>query len=76
MLSEGTARLHKQSKRKVYASKGVEELWLVSPLTQTIEVYALKQDPGRPASVHQVDDTFSSACLPGLVISAAEIFAQ
>lgn len=76
VLSESTARLDKQSKRKVYASKGVEELWLVSPLTQTIEVYALKENPSHPVSVSQVEDSFRSACLPGLVISAREIFAQ
>ena len=76
VLSERTARLDKQSKRKVYAGKGVEELWLVSPLTQSIEVYALREDSSHPVSAHQANDTFSSACLPGLVISAAEIFAQ
>jgi Uma2 family endonuclease len=76
ILSPRTAHLDKEPKRKVYASSGVQELWLVDPLRQTIEIYHLQKDPKHPAAIHQATDSFTSACLPDLVLSCAEIFAK
>ena len=38
ILSPATARYDKGSKRKIYARTGVKELWLIDPITASIEV--------------------------------------
>src|SRR6185436_12346963 len=45
ILSPKTSRLDKESKRKVYARTGVEELWLVDPKQKTIAIYLLQKNP-------------------------------
>jgi Uma2 family endonuclease len=42
VLSPSTAKLDREKKMKVYARKGVSHLWLVDPLRQELEVYALE----------------------------------
>ena len=74
VLSDTTARLDRNMKRKVYAATGVEELWLVDPPARTIEVFRLQADLERPAAIYQAADTFTSPCFPGLRFNAAEIF--
>src|SRR6267378_340044 len=44
VLSPGTARLDKGSKRKIYARTGVQELWLVDPEPKSIHVYQLAKN--------------------------------
>lgn len=42
VLSPITARIDRARKMRIYAREGVPWLWLVDPLLQTIEVYALR----------------------------------
>jgi Uma2 family endonuclease len=58
VLSDTTARLDRNMKRKVYAATGVEELWLGDPRARTIEVFRLPADLERPAAIYQAADTF------------------
>jgi Uma2 family endonuclease len=74
ILSPRTAVIDKDTKRKVYAREGVEELWIIDPQQKTIAVFRLQEDPAEPASVHGLRDTFGSACLPGLKLRAKDIF--
>lgn len=74
ILSPKTAKIDRQSKRKVYAASGVEELWLVDPKQKTIEVFFLQKDAEHPAALHREKDTITSPSFPGLRLSAAEIF--
>lgn len=74
ILSPKTAKIDRQSKRKIYAASGVEELWIVDPKQKTIEVFFLQQDAEHPAAVHREKDSITSPCFPGLRISAADIF--
>lgn len=76
ILSPKTARLDRDNKRRVYATSGVRELWIIVPETRQIEIYLLAQDAAKPASTHGESDTFESAMFPGLRFNAAAIFAQ
>jgi Uma2 family endonuclease len=76
ILSPKTARLDRDNKRRVYATSGVRELWIIAPESRTIEVYLLAQDPANPVATHGETDTFESALFPGLRFNAAKIFAQ
>ncbi len=56
VVSPSTARLDRTRKMRIYARAGVAHLWLLDPLTHTLEVYRL--DAGRwvVASVHGGDE--------------------
>jgi len=74
ILSPSTTKYDRGMKRKIYARTGVEELWLIDPEPQRIEVYRLQEDSETPAEVYGCKATFKSALLPDLKISAAKIF--
>jgi Uma2 family endonuclease len=74
VLSPGTARFDKGSKRKVYARAGVQELWLVDPDAKLIHVYQLAKDAETPAATYDEKAVFTSPRLPGLRLKAASIF--
>src|SRR5438552_13301793 len=74
ILSPGTARYDKGSKRKIYARTGVKELWIVDPELKSIQVYELTKNAETPAATHGADSAFKSPLLPGLRIRVAAIF--
>lgn len=74
ILSPSTAHLDKGPKRKIYARTGVEELWIVDPVTRFIQVYRLADDPEVPTASYNANAIFKSPLLPGLRIRAADIF--
>jgi Uma2 family endonuclease len=74
VLSPGTARFDRGSKRKVYARTGVRELWLVDVEAKLIHVYQLAKDAETPAATYDEKAVFTSPLLPGLRIKAAAIF--
>ena len=74
VLSPGTARFDKGSKRKVYARTGVKELWLVDVEAKLIHVYQLTKDAETPAATYDEKSVFTSPLLPGLRLKAALIF--
>jgi Uma2 family endonuclease len=74
VLSPGTARFDKGSKRKVYARTGVKELWLVDPDAKLIHVYQLVKDAETPAATYDEEAVFGSPLMPGLRLKAAMIF--
>ena len=76
ILSPKTARLDRDNKRRVYATSGVRELWIIAPESRTIEVYLLGQDAANPAAIYRESDTFESALFPGLQFKGPAIFAQ
>ncbi len=76
ILFPKTARLDRDNKRRVYATCGVRELWIIAPETRTIEVYLLNQDAVNPAATYGEHDTLASALFPELKFDAAKIFAQ
>lgn len=74
ILSPSTTKYDRGFKRKIYARTGVQELWLIDPEPQRVEVYHLPEDPETPAEVHGNKAHFKSPLLPGLKISTAKIF--
>lgn len=74
VLSPGTAQLDKKSKRRVFARAGVKEMWLVDPLLLQIQRYDFARDTAKPIALIEEDEAFSTPLLPGLTLSAAEIF--
>ena len=74
ILSPGTARYDRGSKRKIYARTGVKELWLVDPDVKAIQVYQLDRNAETPSATHGATAIFKSALLPGLRIKAAAVF--
>lgn len=76
ILSPKTARLDRDNKRRVYATSGVRELWIIAPETRQIQVYLLATDPAHPAATYGEADTFESALFPWLRFKGAAIFAQ
>ena len=76
ILSPKTARLDRDNKRRVYASSGVQELWIIAPEKQTIEVYLLQTNAAAPAVTHDATARFTSALFPDLEFDAGRIFAR
>ena len=74
ILSPGTARFDKGSKRKSYGRTGVKELWLVDPVARLIHVYDLARDPDSPSITHNEKGVFTTPLLPGLRFRASSIF--
>src|SRR6516164_9379285 len=76
ILSTRTAALDKESKRKVYAREGVEELWLLDPALKSVAVYRLQEQPAQPLAVYGLNDKFESAYFPGLKLRVKVIFRE
>ncbi len=74
VLSPGTARYDRGSKRKIYARTGVKELWIVDPETKSLQAYELTKNAETPAATHGPDSIFKSSLLPGLRIRAQAVF--
>ena len=74
ILSPGTAKLDRNAKQRIYAQRGVKEMWLVDPETTTVAVYHLPQNPAQPAAVYTAADRFTSSFFPELVFAVADFF--
>jgi Uma2 family endonuclease len=74
VISVSTSQLDKKSKRAIYARCGVKEMWLIDPILQQIHLYEFARDPAKAVRVVEDDETFESALLPGLKVSAADVF--
>ncbi|HYU35196.1 MAG TPA: Uma2 family endonuclease [Thermoanaerobaculia bacterium] len=76
VLSPGNWRFDRNTKLPAYRDAGTPETWLVDPIARTVEVYAL--DPKRAEYAlrerREEGETVSSAILPGLRITVAELF--
>ena len=76
ILSPKTARLDRDNKRRVYATSGVRELWIIAPEPRQIEVYFPAENAATPAATYGERDTFESPLFPGLRFDGSTIFAQ
>jgi Uma2 family endonuclease len=75
ILSPGTSRFDRTSKKIVYARSGVREYWLIDPEAEEVQVFDLASDSEEARAIFGRDGTFTTPLLPGLKISCAEIFA-
>ncbi|HEX8296975.1 MAG TPA: Uma2 family endonuclease [Chthoniobacteraceae bacterium] len=74
ILSPSTAKLDLGRKREIYASSGVREMWIVSPRTETIEVFRFAEDPAAPVEVLDATGALSSPLFPGFRLELARLF--
>lgn len=75
ILSLGAEKRDRVLKRKVFARSGVEELWLVQPVKQRIEIYRLRENPEQPLQSLRAGEQFQSPLFPGLTTAVSEVFA-
>lgn len=64
----------KRRKRPLYARSGVKEEWLIDPNLEQIHRYDFTADGAKPVRIIDSEETFETSLLPGLVVSAVEIF--
>jgi Uma2 family endonuclease len=76
VLSPSTARLDLGRKREIYAESGVGEMWVVSPKTQSVEVYRFAEKADKPATVLGMEDHLETPLFPDLAIRISELFAS
>jgi Uma2 family endonuclease len=74
VLSVATSQLDKKRKRAIYARTGVQEMWLVDPVLQQIHRYDFARNQTKAVQLVEDDEAFTTPLLPGLNISASEIF--
>jgi Uma2 family endonuclease len=73
IFSPGTAKRDKQDKFKLYEKHGVREYWMVDPLQEYLEVWALVDERYSLLGVFGADDNFDSPVL-GKVVSLSGVF--
>jgi Uma2 family endonuclease len=62
------------AKLEDFASVGVREAWLVSPESETVQVYRLAPEWIEPAAVYIYGQTLTSEAIPDLSIALADTF--
>lgn len=76
VLSPGTARRDLGVKRALYERSGVGEYWIVDPLGEKIDVYALVEGIFCWRGTFERGDELRSATFPGLVIPLERVFSR
>ena len=76
VLSPSTAALDLGRKREIYAKSGVREMWVVSPKTQSVEVYRFAEKADEPVVLLGEGDTLTSPLFLDLAIRISELFAS
>lgn len=74
IVSPSSGSLEKRRKRPVYAQCGVKELWLIDPVLEQIHRYDFTVDAAKPVRIVDSEESFETPLLPGLVVSAVEVF--
>lgn len=74
IISENSAYRDMVLKKKLYATFGVKEYWIVIPEGEEIEIYTLKDTTYQPYRTFGKNDTLESPLLKGLTIGLMDIF--
>jgi Uma2 family endonuclease len=74
ILSPSTAEWDRATKRRAYEKYGVQELWVVDPEGQTIEVAARKEARLETIQVYPRGTTMVSPVLPGFALDVDHLF--
>ena len=75
VLSPGTARTDRIDKMPLYASFGVEFLWLLDPLARTLEVFALRDGRWSMVGAHQGTEQVRVAPFEALEVDLGALWA-
>ena len=76
ILSPSTAAKDRDLRRKLYATYGVQEFWVVSPEAQTVEVLELVGGAYQRAGLYARDGELRSPSFPELVIPLEGAFTK
>ncbi len=76
IISPGNPDHDRVRKKQEYARAGIPEYWIVDPGEKTIEVYRLRTRQYRLDRTLGIDDTLTSAQLPGFELALADLFAE
>ena len=76
ILSPKTRRLDLLNKKRVYAAKGVPELWIIDPEPRIVSIHSFAE--GSTESVSEIAESgvLTTPLLPGLSISAQLLYEQ
>jgi len=74
ILSPKTARFDLVNKRRQFAHHGVDEMWIIDPVVQTVSIFRFGEDPAAPVCVVECGGTIETPHFPGLKIDSAALF--
>ena len=74
VLSPSTARVDRVKKLPIYAAHGVDHVWIVDPLVQTVEIMRLVDDKWAVHGVFGGDDVMRAAPFEEVEIDLASIW--
>lgn len=74
VLSPFSRAIDRGPRKEVYRRAGVAHLWLIEPLTRTVEVYRLERGEYRLLTTGGVADEFAVPEFDGLIIAGARLF--
>ena len=60
----------------IYQEAGVQEYWIVEPMSEVIIIYALDKNIYIGSRPYTAGDTITSKVLPGLEINVSEVFSK
>ncbi|WP_199617339.1 Uma2 family endonuclease [Paenibacillus alkalitolerans] len=75
VLSPSTGSRDKITKRALYARFGVQEYWVVDPVTYTLDQFVLDDDRYRLLETYGVDDRLTSPNFSCIAVDIASLFA-
>jgi Uma2 family endonuclease len=75
VLSPGTARRDKKQKFALYEKHGTREYWLIDPVAQYVEVWALAGGKFERRGVYEPGDSFASILSDEQVVEVNALFA-
>jgi Uma2 family endonuclease len=76
ILSPKTRRLDLLNKKRVYATKGVPELWIIDPEPRLVSIHSFAQGGAESVSEIAESGVLTTPLLPGLRIPARVLYEQ
>ena len=74
IFSPSTQNYDRKLKMQLYARSGVKEVWLVTPIPASIEVFLLDGETYRFVGMYQVGDAFKTPGFPELELDLEAVF--
>jgi Uncharacterized protein conserved in cyanobacteria len=75
VLSPDTARIDRVDKMPIYATQGVPFLWLIDPISRTLEVFVLREGRWSLEHVYQQDDEMRAVPFEAVAFSLEVLWA-
>lgn len=75
VLSPDTARIDRADKMPIYATQGVPFLWLIDPISRTLEVFVLREGRWSLEHVYQQDDEMRAVPFEAVAFSLEVLWA-